>query len=89
MMDDTDVGVKNKVPQFDRTIKPLQKPQPSEIKAARQRNFSPVYGSVVRWFYMFNFFKCSSIPVLVVKYHLLINYAVSWTIKELWFDSWQ
>lgn len=46
MMDDTDVGVKNKVPQFDRTIKPLQKPQPSEIKAARQRNFSPVYGSV-------------------------------------------
>lgn len=56
MMDDIDIGVKNKVPQFDRTIKPLHKPQPSEIKAARQRNFSPVWGNVVRWFYMFCFF---------------------------------
>jgi ubiquitin carboxyl-terminal hydrolase 8 len=46
MMDDIDIGVKNKVPQFDRTIKPLHKPQPSEIKAARQRNFSPVWGNV-------------------------------------------
>ena len=53
MMDDTDISVKNKVPQFDRTIKPLHKPQPSEIKAARQRNFSPVYGNVVRLFYIF------------------------------------
>lgn len=56
MIDDLDVGVKHKPPQFDRKIKPLQKPQPSEINVARQRDFSAVYGNMVR-FHVFYFFK--------------------------------
>ncbi|XP_069679100.1 ubiquitin carboxyl-terminal hydrolase 8 isoform X2 [Periplaneta americana] len=46
MMDELDLDAKHKAPHFDRTIKPLQKPQPSDIKAARQRNFNAVYGNM-------------------------------------------
>ena len=45
-MMDKELVAKNKVPQFDRAIKPLHKPQPSEINAARQRNFNAVYGNL-------------------------------------------
>jgi hypothetical protein len=48
MMEDLDTGAKQKPPQFDRKMKPLQKLQPSEINSIRQRDFSAVYGNMVR-----------------------------------------
>jgi len=41
------MGVEHKPPHFDRAIKPLQRSHPSEIKAARQRDFNAVWGHMV------------------------------------------
>ncbi|PNF28268.1 hypothetical protein B7P43_G06644 [Cryptotermes secundus] len=46
MRDDPDLNVKHETPHYDRTIKPLQKPQRSEVSAARRRNFNPVWGNM-------------------------------------------
>ena len=47
-MMEEEMVAKNKVPQFDRAIKPFNESQPSDINAARKRDFNPVHGSPVR-----------------------------------------
>nr|CAD7446139.1 unnamed protein product [Timema bartmani] len=48
LMEEDDISIKHRAPQFDRAIKPLNKATPSEVHAVRHRNFNPTYGNVSR-----------------------------------------
>nr|CAD7263962.1 unnamed protein product [Timema shepardi] len=47
LMEEDDISIKHRAPQFDRAIKPLNKATPSEVHAVRHRNFNPTYGNVL------------------------------------------
>ncbi|XP_067012393.2 ubiquitin carboxyl-terminal hydrolase 8 [Anabrus simplex] len=82
--DDDIADVHHKVPSFDRSIKPLEKPQPSEVRAARQRNFNPVYGSLGRGLtglknlgntcYMNSIIQCLNNTTPLAKYFICRDY---------------
>jgi len=82
------MGVEHKPPHFDRAIKPLQRSHPSEIKAARQRDFNAVWGHMVSWWCAFYFFKYSSMPTAVSKFcNILLTMISFLSIHEMKISS--